>query len=61
MGLSAPPGSGFGDPRRAFAPLLRFRFALPAASIGIGVLVFAVWVAPISCSITGITGSLKTP
>jgi len=27
-------------------PLLRFRFALPAASIGIGVLVFAVWVAP---------------
>jgi len=27
-------------------PLLKFRFALPAASIGIGLLVFAVWVAP---------------
>jgi len=27
-------------------PLLRFHFALPAASIGVGLLVFAVWVAP---------------
>jgi len=27
-------------------PLLKFRFALPAASIGVGVVVFAIWVAP---------------
>ncbi len=27
-------------------PLLQFRFTLPAASIGVGVLVFAVWVVP---------------
>ncbi len=27
-------------------PLLKFRLALPAASIGVGLLVFAIWVAP---------------
>ncbi|MGD0665927.1 MAG: CAAX prenyl protease-related protein [Bryobacteraceae bacterium] len=27
-------------------PLLKFRFALPAASLGVGLLVFAIWVAP---------------
>ncbi len=27
-------------------PLLKFRFALPAASLGVGLLVFAIWVVP---------------
>ena len=27
-------------------PLLKFRFTVPAASVGVGVLVFAIWVAP---------------